>query len=242
LLLLLDISGSMRKYLEQMAATAKDALRYLTVGDRVSIMLFSRDTKVRQEFTGDLMEIARIIGTAVWDEDLGSGTSINASILGAVEYIEEYHDARNTQLGAPQNDRHAILIVTDNLGMNYQLPDEKVIRSLYNGDVVLNAIVVGKARRPEPDRPGRYTNPDFTVANVFDLSEKTGGEAVKAEEAGRAFSEMIERIRTRYALHYRPPQARAGTFRRIRVDLSPEARRRFPNALVRHRSGYYAQE
>jgi VWFA-related protein len=242
LLLLLDVSGSMRKYLEQMASTAQQALRYLKVGDRVGIMLFSRDTKVRENFTGDLMEVAREIGDAVWDEDLGSGTSINTSILNSVDYMQKSHREKQTHDVGGMNDRHAILIVTDNLGLNYQASDEKIIRALYNADIVLNAIVVGKARRPEPDRSGRYTNPDFTIADVFKIAEQTGGEAVKAEEAGRAFAEMMERIRTRYGLHYKPPEARAGTFRRIRVDLTQEARSRYPNAFIRHRSGYYAQE
>jgi VWFA-related protein len=155
--------------------------------------------------------------------------------------MQEYHHDQKQRTGG-MNDRHAILIVTDNLGLNYQASDEKVIRSLYNADTVLNAIVVGKARRPEPERSGRYTNPDFTIADVFKIAEQTGGEAVKAVEAGRAFSEMIERIRTRYALHYKPPEARAGTFRRIRVELTPEARKRYPEAVIRHRSGYYAEE
>ena len=242
LLLLLDVSGSMKKYLEQMAATAQQALRYLKVGDRVGIMLFSRDTKVREKFTGDLTEIAREIGDAVWDEDLGSGTSINTSILSAVAFMDEYHMEKQKHGTEGMNDRHAILIVTDNLGLNYQASDEKVVRALYNGDIVMNAIVVGKARRPESDRSARYTNPDFTIADVFKIAEQTGGEAVKAEQAGRAFSEMMERIRTRYGLHYKPPEARSGTFRRIRVDLTPEARTRYPNAFIRHRSGYYAQE
>ena len=46
---------------------------------------------------------------------------------------------------------------------------------------------------------------------LFSISEQTGGEAVKVDAAGQAFSRMIERIRTRYSIHYNMPDStRAG--------------------------------
>ncbi len=42
LILLLDISGSMQKYIEEIAKTARDALDHLRPGDRVAIMVFAR--------------------------------------------------------------------------------------------------------------------------------------------------------------------------------------------------------
>lgn len=238
LLVLLDVSGSMKKHIDLMATKAQQALRYLRVGDRVGIMIFSRDTKVHQPFTGDLVEAARQIRTAAWDEELGSGTSINAAVIDAAVYIESYVATRGH--AQHREERRAILIVTDNLGLNYQLPDRKVLSKLYGTDTVLNALVVGRGNRPLPPPPGRYTNPDFSPADVFLLADKSGGEAVKAERADATFPEMVERIRTRYSLHYRAPGARPGEFRRVRVELTPAARKRFPDAELRYRSGYEA--
>ncbi len=240
LLLLLDISGSMKQHLQQMATTAKQALRHLRPGDRVGIMLFSRDTKVREEFTQDLEEVTREIQSAVWDEDLGSGTAINSSILSAAEYMREYAlKAEQDPDPRRREERRAIVIVTDNLSLNYKASDEDVLRALYSTDTVLNAIVVGKGHRPPaPPRDG-YTNPDFSPADVFLLSEKTGGEAVKAERADATFLDMMERIRTRYSLNYKAPDAAAGAFRPVRVDLAPAARKRYPQARIHHRLGYY---
>ena len=115
-----------------------------------------------------------------------------------------------------------------------------MIRALYDADCVLNAIVAKGGERPKPPKPGEYVNPDFTPSDVFRIAEETGGEAVKVERAGTAFREMIERLRTRYSLHYRAPEAEAGTFRRIRVALSEQARKRLPKAEVRARAGYNA--
>ena len=52
---------------------------------------------------------------------------------------------------------------------------------------------------------------------------------------------MIERIRSRYMLAYHAPDSTPGTFRHITVTLSPDARKRYPGAEIRTRSGYYAQ-
>lgn len=230
LLLLLDVSGSMRKYVEQVASVARQSLRYLKPGDRVAVMIFSKGTLLKHDFTADLDAVARGIKNAVWDERLGSGTAINEALLGASKYIQDK---------AGETGRRSILILTDNLGLNYRTPDEKVIQSLYQSDTVLNAMVVGRGERPAPVRPGHYTNPDFTPPDVFHIGDETGGETVKAARAGAAFQEMIERIRTRYSLQYRVPENATTGFRNIRVELSPAAHLRHPKAEVRARKGYF---
>jgi hypothetical protein len=81
-------------------------------------------------------------------------------------------------------------------------------------------------------------NPDFTPPDVFTIAEQTGGEAVKADQAGEAFSRMIERIRTRYSIHYNMPNSGVPGYRRITVELTPSAKLRYPRAEVRARKGY----
>jgi len=231
LLLLLDVSGSMRRYLEQMAAVAGNALGQLKPGDRVAVMLFSRRTQVREEFTENYGEVAREIRDAVKEKGLGAGTAINESIIAAAGYVR-------TQ---PVEGRRAIVILTDNQGLNYRLPDEEVLKALFEADCVLNGIVVGSGERPAPPKPGVELNPDFTPPDVFKLAEETGAEAVKADRADKSFQEMVERLRTRYSLHYRAPDAPADSYRSIRVDLSPTARQRHRRAEVRARRGYYVR-
>ncbi|MGH9629926.1 MAG: VWA domain-containing protein [Bryobacteraceae bacterium] len=231
-LLLLDVSGSMRKYVEQVANVSRDALRQLHLSDRVALMVFTKETKLQEDFTKVKADIVAEIKDASWGDSLGSGTSINDSLLDAAEYMDK---------NSGETGRRAILMLTDNLGLNYKSPDEPVIKALQSADTVLNAMVVGRARRPEPARNGKYTNPDFTSPNVFRIAEETGGEAVKAGRGtGEAFRQMIDRIRTRYSLHYRAPEGGGSGFHNVRVDLSPAARQRYPNAELRHRRGYYA--
>ena len=199
LVLLFDVSGSMRRYIEQVAAVARQSLKFLTPRDKVAVMVFARHSKVRLDFTNDLDAVTSEIRDALWDESLGSGTSINDALGDAAKYMDK---------AADETGRRAVLIVSDNLGLNYKRPDEEVIRDLNSANTVLNGIIVGKGDRPEV-RPGvTYRDPDFTPPNIFKLSEDTGGESVKAGQAGRAFSRMIERIRTRYSIHYNKPPER----------------------------------
>jgi len=232
LIILLDISGSMQKYIDQISAEARDALDHLRPGDRVALMVFAKNTAVAQDFSDNLAETARNIGRAVKDWDVGSSTMINSAVVDAAKYMD---------MNAGPAGRRAILILTDNLSTSYRLTDGQVIRELNKSDTVLNAIITGRAIRPRPLEPDRSGNPDLTPANVYDLAEKTGGEWVKAENAGQSFKDMIERIRSRYMLAYHAPDATPGTFRHITVTLNDAARKRYPNAELHSRSGYYAE-
>jgi len=233
LLLLLDISGSMQRSLVEMASTARAALRPLGARDRVAVMLFARSSDVQQPFSSDFSTVDEQIRRGLNRQDLGTGTAINAAILAAASYMR-----REGSTG-----RRAVLIVTDNLSLNYRIPDEEVVRALYSADATLNAILIGKQRRPAPPRPGVVVNTDFTPSDVFKIAEETGGEAMESRQASESFPLMIERIRLEYRLQYQaPPEARDGQFRHIRVELSPKARSRHGSATIRARAGYYAVE
>ena len=230
LLLLLDVSGSMHRSLMELAADAQAALRPLGERDRVAVMLFASSSAVKQPFTRDFGAVADGIQASVQARDLGSGTAINAAVMAAAGYIGSQ----------PATGRRAVLIVTDNLSLNFRLPDDAVIRALYAADTTLDAILMGKQRRPQPPKPGQYFNPDFTPSDVFKLADATGGETIESRRAGASFQQMIERIRLRYRIEYQAPPAVAGQLRRIRVQLGPRAQSRHPGAVIRARAGYYA--
>jgi len=232
LILLLDISGSMQKYIDQISAEARDALDHLRPGDRVALMVFAKRTTVAQGFSDNLAETARNIGGAVKNWDVGTSTMINSAVVDATHYMDKH---------AGPSGRRAILILTDNLSTSYRLTDGQVIRELNKSDTVFNAIITGRAIRPRNLEPGKPADPDYTPANVYELAEQTGGEWVKAEDAGVSFKEMIERIRSRYMLAYHAPEAQPGTFRHITVTLADGAKQRYRNAELHSRSGYYAE-
>ena len=232
LLLLLDISGSMRKHVEQISETARGALGYLAPGDRVGIMTFGARTNLHFEFFDNHAEVARQLRTAADDIDrTGYGTAINAAVIDAAKLLT-IDDSKG---------RRAVLILTDNLGLNFQADDPLTVGYLLRADAMLSTIVVGRAIRPGPRRTG--ANPDFTPADVFRLAEATGGETVRASHAAASFAEMIERIRNRYTLAYHVPQgAKPGAYRQITVALSDAARKLHPKAVLLTREGYFVPE
>lgn len=230
IVLVLDVSGSMHKRLSEIAAVARQALSGLKADDQVAVMLFSREAKVAQEFTANPQEAAPAIQGALREKGLGSASRINEAIIEAAKYIGEK--------AANHAGRRSIVILTDNQGLAYQVPDEAVLRALFEANATLNPIVTPEAKPPAAPKAGQYTNPDFTPHDVFKLARETGGEVLKAQDAGRSFQEMLERLRTRYSLHYRPPAGAAGSARAIKVELSAAARSRYPKAEVRARTGY----
>ncbi len=230
LVLLLDISGSMQKWIERISGVAHEALDNLRPGDRVAILVFAKDVAVHQDFSDNLAETARQIAGAVHNHDVGTSTAINKAIVDASDYLQK---------NAGHDDRRAILILTDNLSMSYQLTNRQVVRKLYDTDTVLNAMVVGRAIRPSPPVPGKIVNPDYSPADVFELAEQTGGDAEKVDSPDLTFKEMIELIRNRYSLSYHAPEGQPGSLRHIDVVLSDSARRKFPLAEIHARHGYY---
>jgi VWFA-related protein len=225
--LLLDVSGSMKDDLREMADVARISLQVLAPTDHVAVLFFSREMRVAHEFS-EPESAASIIGTSLREKGLGAGTAINSAILAAADYVG--------QRVANQPGRRSIVILTDNEGLNYQITNEVALKALFGADAVLNAIVTSKAKAPKEVKG--YTNPDFTPSDVFLLARESGGEVLKAKRAGDTFRQMLERIRVRYSLHYRAPEGVSGQLRRIRVELSPEAKRRHSRAEVRARSGY----
>ena len=231
LLLLLDVSGSMRQSLADVAATTRAALANLHSGDRVALMLFSRRVEVIQPFTDDLRNTQNKILDSIYKQNLGSGTLINESLIAAADYMKQQ----------PVKGRRAILIVTDNEGLNYKAPDAEVVKSMYAADTVLNALIVRKDPKAPAVRPSGYSNPDFAPPDVIKIANQTGGLAVeRVGKVSEVFQKVIERIRSRYFIQYPAPAAEPGAFRHIRVELTPAARSRHPEAVIRARDGYFA--
>lgn len=231
LVILLDVSGSMRKYARQMATTARTALGHLKQGDEVSLMVFTKSVETISDFTTRFQDLERDIEIGS-ESVLPTGTAIYNAIVAAAQNLEA-HGKRKPDL------RRAILILTDNESLNYQINDQQVLRALLSANAVVNAIVTSKTSRPKPRPTGEYRNPDFTPTNIFKIAEETGGEAYRVERADKVFPILMERLRTRYSLAFKPPPSRPGEFRSIRVELTAKAKKQSGNPTVRARSGYY---
>ena len=230
LILLFDISGSMRAVVEGVAAAAHQGLRELRQGDRVSVMVFNTHARVVAPFTEDLDAVDRAIQDDILGLNFGGGTFIQAAVDDAA--LRFLHEKRTQR-------RRAVLIVTDNIGTRTRR-EESVVRDFWEADALLSGLIVSNPAFQTLRTVGIIMGPQNLLmqAGMKGIALKTGGDTVHSDDPGTAFQDAMHRIRTRYGLYYALPQAKPGTSRTIHVELTPEAARRFPKSRVRARTGY----
>jgi VWFA-related protein len=263
-ILLLDVSGSMRIHVERLATASDRALRELGEDDRVAIMVFDRGSRVRLAFRNSREDVARELEYLLNQETFDGGTDITRALFDAAEYMRR--EAR------PEA-RHAIVILTDD--QTERGRDESgVARALAQSDTVLSALIAPDAMRSgrigaggggwpgsggggwpgggmggplggiilgrRGPMGGRYPRPTISMprtqsAGTSEIARRSGGDSMRVDEAS-AFETTLARIRQRYALHFNLPEGvKPGEERDITVELSTAARRRYPDAEVRYR-------
>lgn len=259
--LLFDVSQSMRPHLERLAAAAHDALSVLGEQDRVAMMVFDNSSKLRLSFRTNRSEVVTEFEKLLRDEKFERGTEIPHAIIDAAKLM-----AREARTEA----RRAIVIVTDDR-TNSRPDDKGVEHALAKADSVLSALIVPVAEEaggaPSPHRsrwpglgPGGVTwgggrgmggpphggGPSRRLlgnsANTSEIAIRSGGDSLSVEE-NEPLKTTLTRIRQRYTLHfYLPEDAKPGEERTIDVLLSAEARRRFPEAKLRFRDSYFVSK
>lgn len=79
-------------------------------------------------------------------------------------------------------------------------------------------------------------------AGTRTIAEQSGGDSMSVDQAS-ALEDTLRRLRQRYALHfYLPDGVKEGDQRDLRIELTAAAQRRFPDARLRYRGNYVAQQ
>jgi VWFA-related protein len=226
-LLLLDISGSVRPVIQTIGEGANNALRHLKPEDEVAIMPFADFPRLIQSFTKDRARTAQRI-TQASNMDLGSGTMLYDALDKA---------AREINKGTNPANRRAIIVITDNLAFGSDDSVQRVQRELAESGAVIYGLIVrsGFAKVFNVLTLGK-------VKGVDTFAEETGGEVLGANrsEVDSRLGEMFTRLRTRYTIGYRPPETNEeGAYRRVKVQLTPATMKANKNLVVRVRRGYY---
>lgn len=228
LVLLFDVSGSMEPRVTQVARSARLALEDLRPEDRVAVMTFARWSKVVLEFTSNLAEVETVISRDV----IGANFRGDTHLLAAVDEA-----ARHVSRKSPRGRRRAVLLFSDNRGA-VTLRESTVVRRLWEADASLSLVELPLAGYEQPGMGSMLAPGAGVFATVDRVVEQTGGDIVRGNRPGDAFRQMMRLLRTRYLLLYAMPPGKAGEVRKIEVRLSEAARRAYPDAIVRARSGY----
>jgi VWFA-related protein len=137
LLLLLDVSRSMQPHIKHVASAAHKAFQVLRDQDRVGIMVFDRQTRVRLPYRFSRDEAEKELTALLKNEAFDGGTDITKGMLDAANYVAQH---------ARPEARRAIVIVTDDRTQGDR--DEAAVdRALTKADAVLCSLIAPAAQR-----------------------------------------------------------------------------------------------
>jgi VWFA-related protein len=256
---LFDMTDSVRPVLKPLADGALAALEHLKPEDEIAVMLYAARADLTQEFTTDHALVARAIESASTmrpgrcassDEP---GPPLDKGELCSQEaYFNEgvYQATRHANKAGNPSNRRVIIWLTDNVP---NVPDNKVhseatafdllhesgvvVCSLLERSTMSYGMMTAYSRNPMFE-PMRLMHPPGDVGKY---AAETGGVVVAArrDEISTKLAGLIDRIRGRYTIGYRPPaQKPEGTLCKIDVKLSRVAIAREGAVEIRARRGY----
>jgi VWFA-related protein len=235
LVLVLDLSGSIKDKLEVVKSAALKFIDVLGPQDRVAVVTFTDEIRVISQLTSNRDELRRRI------------KAITQSTGGTAFYEAMWFSLFDTLRGT-KGQRNAIVVMTDGVDSSLDrynpLPSrvsfDQLARRLEETDVLVFPVYLDTEYEEVFER-GNSSSEAYAVARdqLQRLSEVSGGQMFKAEKAGDlsgVYKQVAAAIRTVYSVGYYPTNAeRDGTFRRVRVTVNRN------DAAVRTRRGYYAK-
>ncbi len=255
---LFDMTDSVRPVLKPLADGALAALGHLKPEDEIAVMLYAERADLTQDFTTDHALVARAIESASTMRRGHCETALNPAPKPAPElcsqaaYFNEgvFQATLRARKAGNASNRPVIIWLTDNVP---NIPDGKVhseastMNLLHESGVVVCSLLerstmsfeMGAAYARNPMfEPFRMLHPPGDVGKY---ASETGGVVTSAhrDEISTKLADLIDRIRGRYTIGYRPLAQKAeGTLCKIEVKLSREATAREGAVEIRARRGY----
>ncbi len=216
LVFLFDLTDTVHPVLQHLADGAAEVLRHLRPEDEVAVMTFSSHTKLEQRFTRDRMSAIEGLDAASASYDEHEPTFVFEDLWQAaqVSVSSRLREARRVQVWVTDgsaNDQDT------QRGLASKAPamlhgEAQANEALLRADVVMSALIERSGLRGT----GRF-------GDVERLAEQTGGPVVyaTAAEAPDRFASLLDALRARYTLGYRPSTPKPdGTVCRLKVGLS----------------------
>jgi len=235
LVLLLDLSGSIKDKLDVVKSAALRFIDVLGPQDKVAVVTFTDEIRVVSQLTEDRVELKRRI------------KAIDQSRGGTAFYEAVWFSLMDTLRGT-RGQRNAVVIMTDGVDssldrynpMQSRVSFNQLARRLEEADTMVFPIYLDTEYEEVFER-GNSSSEAYAIARdqLEKIAEVSGGQIFKAEKVGDlagVYKQVAAAIRTVYSVGYYPTNAeKDGTFRRVRVFVNR------PDAAVRARKGYYAK-
>lgn len=252
--LLFDLTDSVRPVLESLAGGAREALNHLKTDDEVAVMTYSASAQLIQDFTRDRdLTVAAIAKASHMQSD--EAAFFNEGIYQAAAKLGRADPAR----------RRVIIWFTDDIP-NYPTDEvrahyarslgkhpphtenEALTELLRTGTAV--STLLQHSQVSDTEFSLRLSKASETMMNnmryppgeVHKYAQASGGNVVESSgrRAREQLSALIDNLRMRYTLIYKPQtEEPKGKFCRLTVRLTPEAAKAHPHVFVLSRQGYY---
>jgi Ca-activated chloride channel family protein len=239
--LLFDLTDTVRPVLKPLAAGALEALNHLKPEDEVAVMVYAASTELLQDFTTDHEQVVAAIEKAGAMES-SEAAFFNQAVFHASEQLSRAKNPRS---------RRALIWLTDNvpnLPSTGVLTEDDAFHEVFSTGTVVSALLersafsnfaMGLFSRNPMFAPARRHNPP---GDVYKYAARTGGDVMKAgkDEVSVKLAQLIDEIRTRYTVGYYPsPKQPKGKFCQIKLQISKDTEKRQGGMLVRTKQGYY---
>jgi VWFA-related protein len=234
LVLLLDLSGSMKDKIDLVKAAALKFIDAVGKQDKIAVVAFTEQVTVISQLTSnrDLLR-SRIKSIGKFD--------------GATKFYEAMWFALVDTLRGTAGQRNAIVVVSDGVDSSIDRWDplptrvtfERLARRLEESDVIVFPIYIDTEY--EEAMRGNSVAENYAMARLQleRMAELTGGVAYQAEQVSDlagVYKQVAAALRTIYSVGYYPMNAeRDGTYRRVQVRVDRG------DVAVRTRKGYWAK-
>jgi VWFA-related protein len=252
LVLMFDLTDSVRPVLRRLAAGAKSALLHLKPEDEVAVMSYAASASLIADFTRDHGQTIAAIEKAAGEKS-DEAAFFNEAVYRAAMQLH--------QSGNPMG-RRVIIWLTDNLpnvptewmrahagasvtkgGLH---TEQEAVRALHeSGTVVAPLLLRDLKMMPLYALMGAFEAPwrgSHPPGDANKYAEWTGGLVMKlgGKQVEERLADLIDELRSRYTIGYRPSEIKApGTLCKLRVVLAPDGPLRPKEWNVLARAGYY---
>jgi VWFA-related protein len=250
--LLFDLTDSVRPVLKSLGEGALEALQHLKPEDEVTVMVYAASAQVLQEATTDrALAVAAIEKASRMESE--EAAFFNEGIFQAAEQLSK---------GKNSSSRRVIIWLTDNVpnvpsedsvplryrrSLNGAMPhtQAEAVQHLLRANTVVCSLIkqsdlsVSGASALMSKPAERMLHPP---GEVYKYASVTGGQVLefKKKELKEKLALLIDDLRMRYTLGYHPSaQKPKGKYCAIKVKLAPETKKAIGNVVVEARQGYY---
>jgi len=228
--ILLDLSGSMRRKMQEVETAALAFIKASNPQDQVFLIGFNDEVELLQDFTSDIDEIADSLDNAIIS---GSTALYDAIYLGV----------QKAQTGTKP--KKAVILISDGKEKTSYYSLDELLSKVQESDIQLFCIglldvssnkgksIFGSLRKSSSD--------EIAHDVLLRISEETGGKAFFPENVSdihKIVAEIATEIRSQYSISYfSSNDVHDGSFRRVKIRLTDSEAKDYH---LRYRRGYFA--